>query len=119
MNDVQPWLDWLVYILNTLYGLPGAALVFVFCLALGYAIKANPRAPNAVIPWVVMLASPLMTLLVSEPPAGGATRVWVARQVMVGVVTGACAWAFHNRILKRVSLLDDMETRWTERKEKP
>ncbi len=103
LDTLDQWLEQLVALFDKLYHLPAYALIFVFCIALGYGLRALPKVPNAVIPWVVVLIAPLANLCTAEffedqTPL----RIWFAKQTVIGLIVGVAAWGFHNKILSRL-----------------
>jgi len=90
--------------LDKLQGLPAAGLVFVLCIAIGYAWRgANLKwFPNDAIPVVVMVMWAVFMMFIADGrPTTMPHHVWTARNLAVGFVIGAVAWAVHNYIISR------------------
>jgi hypothetical protein len=89
-------------ILNSLYGLPGHMLVGLACIVLGYTLRFVKRFPNDAIPVVCILWGMIFNPLVAdERIAGTSLRLWVARNILIGLIIGAGAWALHRYFLKK------------------
>ena len=103
MNQVNEWINELVEALNALYGLPGIALVALFCLLVGYALKLCKRFPNEGIPLVlVILGGALLPLISDFRGSPLPLRIWLVRNVLVGMLIGLCTWLAHKLIIKRI-----------------
>ena len=89
---------------NAFYGAPGYVLVAAVCVVIGYILRLNKTFPNAKIPIVCVLAGAILNPLCDAVGDTGkeAFRIWIVRNVLIGVVVGFCAWMFHNLILKRI-----------------
>lgn len=91
--------------LNKIEGLPAAALVFVFCLAVGYAWRGLQLKwfPNDAIPLVVMLTGALAMMFIADGrPTTMPHHVWTARNLFVGFIIGGIAWAVHNYAISKL-----------------
>jgi len=89
--------------LNSLYGLPAAALVFGSCVVWGYILRFIKRFPNDGIPVAVVLWGGIVMSLVADSRASSMPlRVWVVRNIMVGLIIGLLAWLAHKTILGRI-----------------
>lgn len=96
-------LDSVIAWLNQLYGLPAATLVFASCIVLGYALRFVKRFPNDGIPVAVILWGGIAMSAVADARASNMSlRVWVVRNILVGMVIGMVAWLAHKIILSRV-----------------
>lgn len=102
---MQESIDKALSVLNQIQGLPAVALVFVSCIVIGYAWKFIPAKwfPNEAIPVIVILwgafcQSMLADARVSSMPL----RVWIVRNVLVGLAIGFIAWMTHNLILSKI-----------------
>lgn len=91
----------LVEFLSTMERLPGIALVFLCCVAVGYTLKRLPRFDNQYIPLVVMGLAITLTFMLA-PPRGAGQEVleWRTRQFCLGVISGALAWGSHAVLVK-------------------
>ena len=104
-------IDQIIGYLNQLYGLPAAALVFLSCIAVGYALRFIKAFPNGGIPVAVILWGAIIMTLVADARASNMPlRVWVVRNVLVGLFIGFCSWLFHNMILSKVE--DWIAAKW-------
>jgi hypothetical protein len=95
LNDILSYLD-------KLQGLPAAGLVLVLCIAVGYAWRGLNLKwfPNDAIPLVVMITGSLFMMFIADGrPTTMPHHVWTARNLAVGFVIGAIAWAVHNYAL--------------------
>ena len=98
-------LDSLLAWLNKIQGWPAVALVFASCIVIGYAWKflpvkwfADESTPVIVILWGAFAQS----MLADARPDGGSLRLWIVRNVLVGLVIGFFAWMLHNIVLKKI-----------------
>lgn len=85
-----------------LESMPGYGLTFLFCITFGYLLKATPRFPNNAIPMVVILAGGLVNCLLATalvPPM--TIRIWLTRNIVIGLIVAVIAWLVHKLILKR------------------
>lgn len=90
-------------ILNSVYGLPAAAMVGISCIVLGYVLRIIQAFPNKAIPVACILWSMVATPLIADPPpAGTVLRVWLVRNILSGAIVGALAWLTHNKLLKQI-----------------
>lgn len=91
--------------LDKLEGLSAAALVFVLCLATGYAWRGLNLKwfPNDAIPVVVMLTGAIVMAFIADGrPTTMPPRVWTVRNLAIGFVIGAFAWLVHNYALSKI-----------------
>ena len=97
-------LDKIFEFLNSLGGMPKCGLVFIFCLALGFALKKAPWVSNSVIPTAVVLAGALLLPMLSDWPSSTlhSVRVFILTQALIGFVDGTVAWVFHRIVLKPI-----------------
>lgn len=99
MNQIDQAIGWL----NQLYGLPAAALVLISCLAVGYVLRFIKRFPNDGIPVAVVLwGAVAMTLVADSRATSMSLRVWIVRNVLVGLAIGFISWLVHNLLLSKV-----------------
>lgn len=100
MND---YIDKIVSALNTLYGLPAVALVFGSCIALGYVLRFVRRFPNDGIPVAVILWGGIAMSVIADSRASSMPlRVWIVRNLLVGMIIGLGAWLVHKIALSRL-----------------
>lgn len=90
--------------LNKIEGAPAIALVLLSCLAVGYALRFIRRFPNDGIPVAVILWGAAFMPLLSDFRTSGiqSLRVWIIRNLVVGLIVGFVAWLVHNLILSKV-----------------
>lgn len=99
MNQIDQAIGWL----NQLYGLPAAALVLISCLAVGYVLRFIKAFPNNGIPVAVVLWGAIaMTLVADSRATSMSLRVWIVRNVLVGLAIGFISWLIHNLLLSKV-----------------
>jgi len=97
------WLENILSILNKLEGLNAGALVFFSCIGLGYLLKFIKRFPNDSIPLVILLWGPLFMMFIADARSTTmSARVWVGRNLLVGLVIAALAWGAHYYFLYRI-----------------
>ena len=95
-------LDQALALLNSVYGLPGHILVGLTCIILGYSLRFFRKFPNEGIPLVCMLWGMVFNpLIADERAAGTSLRLWMVRNILVGFVIGAGAWAVHRYVIKK------------------
>ena len=88
--------------LGSLYGLPGYALVALSCIVLGYVLRALRFFPNQGIPLACVLwAMVLNPLLANGRTAADSPRVWLLKNILIGMIVGFLAWILHKLILRR------------------
>lgn len=96
-------IDKIIGYLNQLYGLPAVALVAFSCVAVGYVLRTVKRFPNDGIPLAVILWGAIAMSLVADARANNMSlRVWICRNVLVGLVVGFASWMLHRVVLSRV-----------------
>ena len=110
MNDqlwnMEGWLESAQAWLSKLYGLPGGMLVLISCIAFGYLLKFVPKQwfPNQGIPLAVILWGCTFNMLIADPRADSLPiRIWVVKNLLIGLIIGVAAWMVHNKIIKRFS----------------
>lgn len=104
MNDA---FDNLTHSLDSIYGLPGAALTLLFCLGIGYFLKMVSLFPNKYIPVVVVAWGIIWNILLRPPPAND-MAMWqhYLRLGAVGFLIGLVASIAYDKFLK------PLESRW-------
>lgn len=84
---------------DQLYGLPAGSLVFVACLAYGYAIKLTPFIPNKFIPISVIMFGAAANLALAEATT---TLQSISRSLLTGFIIGTSAWLAHYSIISKI-----------------
>lgn len=101
MNQVESILETVTDYLQKLEGAPAVLLVVLSAIVLGYVLKRFKSFPNDAIPIVVILWGGVVYPLIADANNDLTLRVWLVRNVAIGLITGFVAWIFHNQILKR------------------
>lgn len=101
METLNQWWNQASELLGKLNGAPAGMLDFVLCIALGYALRWIKRFPNDAIPIVIILWGGLFLLLIAED-APVKLRIWMGRNLGIGIIIGVAAWLFHKLVLRRV-----------------
>lgn len=97
------FIDKAVSWLNQLYGLPAGLLVLCTCIVVGYGLKFWKAFPNQAIPLVVILFGGLMMSLIADSrTTSQPLRVWIVRNIGVGLILGTVAWIIHNKALSKL-----------------
>lgn len=100
---MSDYIDQAINALNKLYGLPAAALVLLSCVAVGYVLRFIKRFPNDGIPVAVILwGAVAMSLVADSRAANMSLRVWIVRNVLVGLGIGFGAWVTHKMVLSKI-----------------
>lgn len=98
METLNSLLTQLVDLLARLGGLPGFAMVFLFCLVTGFVLKRISRFPNNGIPVAVVLAGMVLNSLIADPRTDALPfRVWIVKNILFGGIIGFLAWLAHNQ----------------------
>ena len=97
MNSV----DKLIGYLNQLAGLPADALVVVLCVVVGYLLRAWNYFPNRAIPMMISVLGAIFMLGLSPPPPDGHWRMWIFRNIAVGIILGVIAFISHRYAISR------------------
>lgn len=97
-----PYLEHVLKVYEQLYGLPALPLIFVGCIALGYALKSLKAFDNRYIPRWVFGFAVICNLVLAPFEEGTSMRIWAGRTVILGVITAAAAWLFHAAVLKKI-----------------
>lgn len=101
MEQIESYIDSAVQVLQKLSGLPAIALVALLCLAAGYVLRFWKAFPNNAIPLVVTILGATYALI-ADDRNDTPLRIWMARNVIVGLIVGFATWAFHKMILSRI-----------------
>lgn len=90
-------------LLHDINGLPGYVLVLLLCWVAGFIMKRVRQIPNESIPIAIVLLGGLMNVLLAPPRAQGEiVRLWVMRNIIVGIIIGFIAWAAHRFLFKSI-----------------
>ncbi len=88
---------------HSLYGLPGYALVLLTCIIVGYIMKIMKWFPNEKIPAVVIAWGIVFNLLSADTrDASVPVRLYIVKNLLIGMIIGFIAWLIHNRWLSRI-----------------
>lgn len=100
---------------ETLFNLPGFGLTAIACGCVGMFFKWTPVMANRYVPAPVILSGPVFNWLLTEGLSGKAA---VSRAVIMGLIAGSAAWAFHAQVVKRFLGEDEPPTQDTKPSEK-
>ena len=98
-------LDNLLSQLEKIQGWPAVALVFASCIVVGYLWKFLPFkwcASAATPAFVILWGAFAQSMLADGRPAGASLRLWIWRNLLVGLVIGFAAWLTHNLVISRI-----------------
>jgi len=97
------WLNDILSGLDKVQGLSAAALVCFTCIVVGYVLRFIKAFPNNGIPVVVILWGALFMLFLADPRANNMPqRIWVVRNLCVGLIIGFIAWMLHKIVLSKI-----------------
>lgn len=83
-----------------LMGAPAGVLVLLACIAVGYTLKLIKRFPNDGIPLAVVLCGMIFFALIApEREFTDSLRIWIARNLILGMIIGFASWLLHNKVL--------------------
>lgn len=100
--NIEGWLESAQSILSKLYGLPGGVLVLLSCIAVGYVLRLWKWFPDKAIPVVAIIWGPIFNTLLADPKSDDLPlRVWICKNVLVGLLIGVIAWVVHNKVIAR------------------
>ena len=103
IEQLNGTLEQVTDLLGKLYGIPGYVLVFISCIVVGYVFRVVKTFPNSAIPYVAILWGPVFNMVIADPNADDLPiRIWLVKNFLVGFIIAGGAWAFHNKLLKRV-----------------
>jgi len=97
-------MDWIGSItseIDKLNNLSAGALVFASCIAFGYLLRFIKSFPNDRIPLAVVACGAICCMC-AAPRTELELRIWLVRNLLVGIVIGFAAWLSHNLILSRI-----------------
>lgn len=101
VDQLEKWIGSINELLSKLWGLPYLTVVFVLCFAVGLALRYSRRFPNDAIPLVVVCVGAIFAPLLADPRADSLPlRVWVAKNIAVGIIIGLATWVLHRYALK-------------------
>lgn len=100
MNQIESILENSIDYLQKLEGAPAILLVVLSAIVLGYVLRRIKGFPNNGIPVVVVLWGGIIYPLIADANNDLTLRVWLVRNVAIGLIAGFVAWIFHNKILK-------------------
>lgn len=101
METLNKWWDQASEMLGKLNGAPSLLLILFSCIGVGYGLRWIKRFPNNAIPIVVILWGGLFNLLIADT-ASIALRIWLGRNLLVGLIVGVASWALHMTLLKKL-----------------
>ena len=102
MNTLENILEAVSVALQQLGGAPAGLLVMFGCIVLGYCLKMVKRFPNQAIPLAVILFGAVVYPIIADTNNAFTLRVWLVRNVLIGLVIGLLAWMLHNQVIKRI-----------------
>lgn len=102
MNQVEDTLSKTVDWLQKLDGAPAIALVLFTCIMLGTILRFVRKFPNDGIPVAVVLWGGLFYPLIASDNNDITLRVWLVRNVLIGLIAGFVAWLVHKAIISRL-----------------
>lgn len=98
-------MDTLINLDNQLMHLPAGLVVMFFAIAIGYVLKTAGFFPNNRIPLVIVCLTAVVFPVVQlcAQLTDNLPHPWlnIPINVLIGVIIGFIAWAFHYQILKR------------------
>jgi hypothetical protein len=102
MDSLETMIDQIVELLQRLYSAPAILLVLFTCWVLGYALRCIRKFPNDGIPIAVILWGGVLAPFIADTNSTLPLRVWILRNILVGLVCGFVAWLVHNKVLSKV-----------------
>ena len=103
METAETFLEQVTQFLNNLYGAPAGVLVILICIIAGYALKKVKSFPNDAIPIVVILIGAAIYPLIADDRNDITLRVWIVRNLGIGLILGFAAWVIHNKVIKLIT----------------
>lgn len=86
-----------------LYGLGGAALTGLSAIVVGYVFRGIKSFPNSAIPVLIIVWSGAVSPLLADPYAPPQNlRLWLAKNIVIGILVGFIAWRLHKTLLKNL-----------------
>ena len=100
METAETILDQATQFLSKLYGAPAGLLVIILCIIAGYILKKIKSIPNDAIPMFVVLLGATIYPLIADDRNDITLRVWIVRNLVIGLTLGFAAWIIHNKVIK-------------------
>jgi len=98
------WKD-LTDFLASLGGAPGYVLTLLISVVGCYIVRALRHVPNEAMPTIVTLWGALWNLLLADPWSPPASiRLWVAKNIGIGLIIGFVGWLLHKKVMKRLNV---------------
>lgn len=101
-ESIESLIESIVVHLQKLEGAPAVAILLVGCIIFGYLLKVIPMFPNNAIPMSVILSGAIVYPIMSDARNPMPLRVWMVRNVIIGLTIGFVAWMLHNKVLSRI-----------------
>lgn len=87
--------------INMFYGLPSYGVTLIACIVWGMALKANPKADNAKIPYWLMWIGALVQLGCSDWYGSKLpVNLFIVKAIVLGWIIGFFAPKIHERYIK-------------------
>lgn len=102
MNTIESFLQEFANLLSKLDGAPAAVLVLLGCITIGYILKCWKSFSNQLIPPVVILLGAIFYPVIADSNNDIPLRVWIIRNVFIGLIIGLASWLLHNKILSKL-----------------
>lgn len=100
-EQLDSWLGTLNGMLSQLWGLPYLTVVFILCFSFGLVLKYSKWFPDEAIPFAVIVLGGVFAPLLADPRADTLPlRIWVAKNIVVGMIVGMGTWAAHKFLVK-------------------
>lgn len=101
VNQIDYGIGTLNAMLSKLWGLPYLTTVAILCFVVGLFLRHHKTFPNAAVPLVVIVCGAVFAPLLADPRADTLPlRIWVAKNVVVGIIIGIVTWVSHRYALK-------------------
>lgn len=96
ISDILNFFGWF-------YGAPGYAVAFTSSIIWGYILRGIKRIANENIPLLVTLWGAGANIALADPYSPPASlRIWVWKNLIIGLIIGYVAVRFHRVVLKRL-----------------
>lgn len=102
MSDLAPYLEEVVGWLQKLDGAPATLLVMIACWVIGYMLRYFKGFPNDGIPVAVVLFGGVVYPLIADANNDLPFRIWIIRNMLIGLIIGLAAWMLHKFVLSKV-----------------
>lgn len=91
-------LKWNQYLL----GAPSGVLVAAVAIVIGYVLRTIPQFNNKYIPlFVVVFCTVIFMLIAPARLPEMPERIWLVRNLCIGLIIGFASWTFHAQLLAR------------------